>query len=153
MNSKKIIYTIIIVAIIGALAYYGFRSKSQTTNTNPSTPMTTLDNGLQYSITQEGTGQAVKNGDIAVVNYTGKLSDGTVFDSNILPEFHHVSPFEFQLGAGMVIQGWDLGVAGMKVGEKRTLVIPAALAYGPRAIGSIPANSTLTFDVELTGIK
>jgi peptidylprolyl isomerase/FKBP-type peptidyl-prolyl cis-trans isomerase FkpA len=94
-----------------------------------------------------------KNGDTLVMNYTGRLVDGTVFDSNVDPKFSHVTPFEFTLGAGQVIAGWDEGLVGMKVGEKKTLTIPPEKGYGSRATGSIPANSTLIFDVELVGIK
>lgn len=92
-------------------------------------------------------------GDQVTVNYTGMLQDGTVFDSNVDPKFGHVQPFTFQLGVGMVIKGWDEGVLGMKVGEKKHLVIPAEKAYGDRAIGAIPANSTLEFDVEVLSIN
>lgn len=95
-----------------------------------------------------------KAGDVLVMNYTGRLENGTVFDSNVLPEFNHVQPFEFMLGAGQVIQGWDEGLVGMKIGDKKTLVIPPEKGYGDRAVGNIiPANSTLIFEVELVGIK
>lgn len=106
--------------------------------------------GMKIETTQEGTGVEIKNGQTAVVHYTGKLTNGTVFDSSVT----RGTPFEFPLGAGMVIKGWDLGVLGMKVGEKRTLTIPSELAYGERgAGGAIPPNATLVFDVELLGIK
>jgi len=94
-----------------------------------------------------------KNGDVLIMNYTGKLTNGTVFDSNVDPKFGHVEPFEFTLGAGQVIAGWDEGLLGMKVGEKKTLTIPPEKGYGSRAVSAIPANSTLIFDVELVGIK
>lgn len=94
-----------------------------------------------------------KAGDTLVMNYTGRLENGKVFDSNILPEFNHVSPFEFTLGAGQVIKGWDEGLIGMKIGEKKTLVIPSDKGYGDREIPGIPANSTLIFEVELVEIK
>ncbi len=97
--------------------------------------------------------EIAKNGDTLIMNYTGRLTDGTIFDSNVDPKFKHVQPFEFVLGAGQVIKGWDEGLAGMKVGEKKTLTISPDKAYGDRTIGSIPANSTLIFDVELVGIK
>ncbi len=97
---------------------------------------------------------AVKSGDTVSVNYTGKLQDGTVFDSNVDPKFQHVEPFTFTVGAGQVIPGWDKGIVGMKVGEKKTLTIPPADAYGASGIpGVIPANATLIFDVEVTGIN
>ena len=95
-----------------------------------------------------------KAGDLLVMNYTGRLENGKVFDSNVLPEFGHVTPFEFTLGAGQVIAGWDEGLVGMKIGDKKTLTIPPEKGYGDRAIGNIiPANSTLIFEVELVGIK
>ncbi|MBU6501007.1 MAG: FKBP-type peptidyl-prolyl cis-trans isomerase [Patescibacteria group bacterium] len=100
-----------------------------------------------------GTGSEAKNGNTVTVNYTGTLDDGTIFDSNTNAKFQHVQPFSFTLGQGQVIQGWDLGVAGMKVGGKRTLVIPPELGYGGQAVGSIPANSTLHFTVELLSVK
>jgi FKBP-type peptidyl-prolyl cis-trans isomerase len=97
--------------------------------------------------------RAAKNGDSLVMNYTGRLTDGTVFDSNVDPAFRHVQPFEFTLGRGMVIAGWDEGLVGMKVGEKKTLTIPPEKGYGSRGQGPIPPNATLIFDVELVGIK
>lgn len=94
-----------------------------------------------------------KNGDVLVMNYTGRFVDGKVFDSNVDPKFNHVEPFEFTLGAGMVIKGWDEGLLGMKIGEKKTLTISPDKAYGPNDYHGIPGNSTLIFDVELLGIK
>jgi len=85
------------------------------------------------------------------VNYTGTLMDGTKFDSSL----DRGVPFSFTLGAGQVIQGWDIGVAGMKVGEKRKLTIPSSLAYGDTGTpgGPIPPKATLIFEVELLGVK
>src|SRR4051812_1396788 len=94
--------------------------------------MTTTPSGLQYSDDQEGTGAAAKAGDTVEVHYTGTLTDGTKFDSSR----DRGRPFSFALGAGRVIKGWDEGVAGMKVGGKRTLVIPPHLGYGARGAGS-----------------
>ncbi len=104
--------------------------------------------------TENTQARVAKNGDVLVMNYTGKLTNGTVFDSNVDPKFGHVTPFEFTLGAGMVIAGWDEGLLGMKVGEKKTLTIAPEKAYGARSPSPlIPANSTLIFDVELVAIK
>ncbi|HSE56835.1 MAG TPA: FKBP-type peptidyl-prolyl cis-trans isomerase [Candidatus Paceibacterota bacterium] len=106
--------------------------------------------GVTIQVLKEGTGPEIKVGSTAVVHYTGQLVDGKVFDSSK----PRGTPFEFALGAGMVIKGWDIGVAGMKVGEQRKLTIPPALAYGASGVpGAIPANATLIFEVELLGIK
>jgi len=88
-------------------------------------------------------------GQKVTVNYTGWLTNGTKFDSSL----DRNQPFQFTLGAGQVIRGWDEGVAGMKVGEKRKLTIPSDLGYGPNGQASIPPNSTLIFDVELLGVQ
>jgi FKBP-type peptidyl-prolyl cis-trans isomerase len=97
--------------------------------------------------------ETAKAGDVVAMNYTGKLSEGTVFDSNVDPKFGHVEPFVFPLGAGKVIAGWDKGIVGMKIGEKKTLVIPPEEAYGASGYPPvIPPNATLTFEVELIDI-
>jgi FKBP-type peptidyl-prolyl cis-trans isomerase len=97
----------------------------------------------------EGTGEAVKSGDTVVVHYLGTLPDGTKFDSS----YDRNEPFETPIGSGAVIQGWDQGIPGMKVGGKRKLTIPAELGYGERGTGTIPPNSPLIFEVELLEIK
>jgi peptidylprolyl isomerase len=105
--------------------------------------------GFRYRDDQVGTGAEAKKGQTVRVHYTGTLTDGKKFDSSR----DRGDPFEFPLGAGYVIRGWDEGVAGMKVGGRRTLEIPPALGYGARGIGPIPPNSTLLFDVELLGVR
>lgn len=126
--------------------------------TNTPTSQNTMESyttasGMKVTITQEGSGTVAKAGDSVSMNYTGKFADGTAFDSNVDPKFNHVEPFMFTLGAGQVIKGWDEGVAGMKVGEKRTLVIPYTLGYGENGYGPIPPKAELTFDVELVAIQ
>ena len=101
---------------------------------------------LKITIEQEGSGDSAEVGMSVSVHYTGRLEDGTEFDSSI----PRGQPFTFTLGAGQVIKGWDLGVEGMKIGEKRNLVIPPHLGYGIRGAGAtIPPNATLIFDIEL----
>ena len=112
--------------------------------------LTTTASGLQYEDTTEGEGAEATKGQNVSVHYTGWLynngEQGAKFDSS----HDRNDPFEFALGAGMVIKGWDEGVQGMKIGGQRTLIIPAALGYGARGAGGvIPPNATLKFDVEL----
>jgi FKBP-type peptidyl-prolyl cis-trans isomerase FkpA len=105
--------------------------------------------GLQYKDIVVGNGDTAQAGKTVSVQYTGWLANGTKFDSSLSAG----KPFEFTLGNGSVIKGWDEGVAGMKVGSTRILIIPPDLAYGSRDNGSIPANSTLVFQVQLLAIK
>ena len=104
--------------------------------------------GLKITELVVGDGQEATPGTKVSVNYKGELDNGKEFDSS-----YGRGPFEFSLGAGMVIKGWDEGVAGMKVGGKRKLVIPPELGYGSRGIGPIPPNSVLTFEVELLSVS
>ncbi len=116
--------------------------------------MNTTPSGLQYTDTQPGTGAEASPGQNVTVHYTGWLytdgQQGAKFDSSR----DRNDPFSFPLGAGHVIKGWDEGVAGMKVGGQRTLIIPAELGYGARGAGGvIPPNATLKFDVELLAVS
>ena len=105
----------------------------------------TTDSGLKYVVTAEGAGETPKVGDTVKVHYTGKLLDGTKFDSSV----DRGAPIDFPVGQGRVIKGWDEALLSMKKGEKRVLIIPANLGYGPSGRGPIPANATMVFDVEL----
>lgn len=108
--------------------------------------MTENSSGLRWRDDAPGTGSEAKKGDRVQVHYTGTLTDGRKFDSSR----DRGKPFEFHLGIGQVIRGWDEGVQGMKEGGRRTLVIPADLGYGQRGAGNvIPPGATLVFDVEL----
>ena len=132
-----------------------FTMASEKTSSN-SSPLTGAEigasqvtsSGLQITELVSGEGQEATPGTTVSVNYKGTLDNGKEFDSS-----YGRGPFEFSLGAGMVIKGWDEGVAGMKVGGKRKLVIPPELGYGSRGIGPIPPNSVLTFEVELLAVK
>jgi len=116
--------------------------------------MTQTSTGLSFEDSQVGTGSSPTRGQTCVMHYTGWLwengAKGTKFDSSV----DRGRPFSFQLGVGMVIRGWDEGVATMQPGGKRTLLIPAELGYGSRGAGGvIPANATLLFEVELLEVK
>ncbi len=109
----------------------------------------TTPSGLRYVVLAEGSGPTPVVGSSVTAHYTGTLLNGTKFDSSV----DRGSPFSFSVGRGQVIKGWDEAFLSMKKGEKRTLIIPASLAYGERATGPIPPNSTLLFDVELIDFK
>ena len=107
------------------------------------------ESGLRYTETETGDGPIPEDGSVVLVHYTGKLEDGTVFDSSV----ERGEPYQFVLGRGNVIPGWDEGIAMMKEGGKATLVIPPDLAYGAQGAGNvIPPNATLTFEVELVEV-
>jgi FKBP-type peptidyl-prolyl cis-trans isomerase len=124
---------------------------STTTMPMPTDTSTPTPTQLEMTDQVVGTGATAAAGDTVTVNYVGSLTNGTVFDASAN---HGTSGFTFTLGAGQVIQGWDQGILGMKVGGKRTLVIPPSLAYGDQAVGNIiPANATLIFQVELLNVQ
>ena len=149
--TRREMLTVLIVSTIvgGGVFLYG----SQSAIGQTARPMTTAS-GLQIIDTQAGTGAAPQRGQTCVMHYTGWLYEngakGKKFDSSV----DRGQPFEFPVVVGRVIAGWDEGVASMKVGGKRTLIIPAKLGYGERGAGGvIPPNATLIFDVELLGVK
>jgi len=137
-----------VVAVLVAVAVAG-ASQAPGTGGKVDEKVITTGSGLKYVDMVVGTGDEAKKGQTVRVHYTGWLKDGFKFDSSV----DRGKPFEFELGAGRVIKGWDEGVAGMKVGGKRKLIIPAQLGYGDRGAGGvIPPGAELTFEVELLGI-
>ncbi len=152
------IITVLCILVLGAGC-----STSQTTTSTTSTTTSTMTkttetivttaSGLQYVDKKVGDGAMPKAGQKISVNYTGMLTDSTLFDSNVDPKFGHVQPFEFNVGTHQVIAGWDEGLLSMKVGGRRRLIIPYKLAYGEGGSGPIPPKATLIFDVELVAIK
>ena len=162
MNKKNLIIIFVIILILVIAAIYLFNQQNNkmnlTANLNQSNQLeenqqtsNSFDiQGMKVEVLKEGTGEPAKTGNTVSVHYVGTLLNGTKFDSSV----DRGEQFAFILGENRVIQGWELGVLGMKVGEKRKLTIPAELAYGDRAVGNIiPANSTLVFEVELFKIN
>jgi hypothetical protein len=143
----RVIAAVIIFALVAAGAAYIF-APGLRGGGGAGSEVTTAT-GLKYTDLVVGTGPSPRPGQTAVVHYTGTLTDGTKFDSSV----DKGQPYSFVLGRGVVIKGWDEGVATMKVGGKRRLVVPPALGYGPMPRPKIPANSTLLFDVELLDVK
>ncbi len=152
MDKKNIIIIIIIAACIivsGYIIFLKYNPSQDTRQNNDNLSMPEQD--IKIETVQEGSGQEAKTGDAVTVNYTGKLTDGTIFDSSLKPGR---TSFQFTLGQGRVIQGWEIGVLGMKVGEKRMLTVPPELGYGPSGYPPvIPGNATLLFEVELLKIN
>jgi len=152
-NRRLLLIAALVVVVIAVALIIINQNKQPATNTSGLTPganSTTTASGLQIEDLTVGSGAQAKAGDQVVVNYTGWLPDGTKFDSSL----DRNQPFEFTLGAGQVIAGWDEGVSGMQVGGKRRLTIPPELAYGQAGYaGVIPPNATLIFEVELMEIK
>lgn len=139
------LYQIIILFFLSLLMLDGFSQ----TEKDPYKDFLSTGSGLKVKITYPGDGPFPQPGDQVLVHYTGKLLDGTVFDSSI----ERKKPLTFQLGVGQVIKGWDEGIALLKKGGYATLYVPAELGYGDREMGAIPANSTLIFDVQLVDFK
>jgi FKBP-type peptidyl-prolyl cis-trans isomerase len=162
MRSFKILLVLGVIFLLTVLYFvFDYRNSSdkEQLNINPQT-MTEdgekiRNNGstadLKIEILKEGSGLAAKNGDEVLVHYTGWLTNGTKFDSSL----DRGAPFSFVLGSGFVIKGWDMGIVGMKIGEKRRLTVPPELGYGSAGTpgGPIPPDATLIFEAELVGIN
>ena len=156
MDNKYIITTIILISLaVGGGIYFLAKPDSEATIENITEPtpigsgQATMEEKLIIQDITVGTGAEAVSGKKITVNYSGTFTDGTKFDSS----YDRGTPFTFTLGAGEVIQGWDQGFAGMKVGGKRKLTVPPSLGYGPNDYQSIPGNSTLIFEVELLNVE
>ena len=154
MDTKKIIVWIVVVALIGVAAYFGLENYSAApqpadataagTEAEGTVPASAAAEQVQGQEVTIGTGDEAKPGMEVSVEYTGKLTDGTVFDTNV-----GKAPLVFTLGAQGIIPGFQVGVNGMKVGGERLIAVPPSLGYGAQAVGTIPPNSTLIFSVKL----
>ena len=153
-----VILLVVAIALVVVLGFFGIggfsffgSSSPQAAGQNPAQAFLVQVNqngGVTQLVGEDvsvGTGDAVAPGDTVTVNYTGLLTNGTVFDSSD----SHGAPFTFTVGAGQVIPGWEQGLIGMKEGGTRLLAIPPSLGYGANAYGPIPANSTLIFQIQL----
>jgi FKBP-type peptidyl-prolyl cis-trans isomerase len=142
------IAVVIAVAVVALFFIFNPFAVQNTLNPLDTTGGNTTDTGsLVVQDEVVGTGATAQPGDMLTVNYTGKLENGTVFDTSV-----GKAPYKFVLGQNQVIAGWDQGLVGMKEGGKRVLVVPASLGYGATGYGPIPPNATLTFEVELVKI-
>src|SRR3989338_807918 len=153
MTKEKWIAVSVGILVVGFFAFgrdvMNFFQLGGVSSTATPQQQVSLQQSVATSDVVVGTGDVAQVGDLLTVNYTGILQDGVIFDSSL----SRGTPFQFVLGAGQVIAGWDKGFIGMRVGGNRILVIPPSLAYGDKTFGPIPANSTLIFEVELLGVE
>src|SRR3989338_8023583 len=156
MNTKNIIIGVVVIVVIGVVGYYVSKSSANkgADAQNPATAegqqvaATSTPDQVQGQEVTVGTGAEAKPGMQVTVEYTGKLADGTVFDTNVGKD-----PLVFTLGAQGIIPGFQVGINGMKVGGERLIAIPPSLGYGAQQVGTIPPNSTLIFDVKLLKVE
>lgn len=153
---QKVLFAIIATIILLGIGFLIFRERqspapsTEEFNFQPISPTQPPSTTLRIEDIQIGTGAAVKEGDTVVIHYEGKLANGQIFDSS----YRRNTPFETEIGVGRVIEGWDKGLLGMKIGGKRKLTVPPNLGYGARGVPNvIPPNATLIFDLELLDIK
>jgi len=143
-RQARIVAIVVVLAIAGAAVAYLIANRTGNSGTEIMTA-----SGLKYVDLAQGTGASAQTGQMLSVHYTGTLQNGRKFDSSL----DRGTPYQFRIGTGSVIKGWDEGLMGMKVGGKRKLIIPPSLGYGATGTPNIPPNSTLHFDVELLGVK
>lgn len=146
LDQKEWVGVIVAVFVVGFFFIFGQSLISFFTN-NKTASMTQPQLGIEDTLI--GGGDVAESGDRVTVHYVGHFVDGTVFDSSVARN----EPFQFVLGSGLVIKGWDQGVVGMRAGGKRTLIIPPSLGYGSNPNGPIPGNSTLVFEIELLKVE
>jgi FKBP-type peptidyl-prolyl cis-trans isomerase len=147
MSTRQIQVGIAVVAAVAVIVLFFIFNPFTVQNTLNPIDTTSGTGTLVAQDEVAGVGAEAQPGDMLTVNYTGRLENGSVFDTSV-----GKAPYKFILGAGQVIPGWDQGLVGMKVGGKRILIIPAPLAYGATGYGQIPPNATLTFEIELVKI-
>jgi FKBP-type peptidyl-prolyl cis-trans isomerase len=149
LDTKEWVAVIVAVLVVGFFFIFGQTLVNLFTGNNSQTSGMAQTPQVQINDTLMGSGEIAEAGDRVIVHYTGKFTNGTVFDSSLSRN----EPFQFVLGSGQVIQGWDEGIAGMREGGKRTLIVPPSLGYGMSDYGPIPGGSTLVFDVELLKVE
>ncbi len=149
LSKNEWVAIVVSVFVVGFFFVFGQALISLFTGDKSNISKKMQNQGLIVNDTVVGTGDTAQTGDRVIVHYTGKFTNGDVFDSSL----SRGEPLQFVLGSGMVIKGWDEGLVGMKVGGKRTLTIPPELGYGMKNVGPIPAGSTLIFDVELLKVE
>jgi len=155
MNKKFNKYIAVTIGVVVILFFvfitdmFGLFNNENNSGATPGQGYESSPSGLKFQNTLIGEGLEAKEGMLATVNYVGSLKDGTVFDSS----YERGEVFQFVIGAGQVIKGFEEGVAGMKVGGKRVVEIPPELGYSEQEIPGIPANSTLVFEIELMGVQ
>ncbi len=149
LDTKEWVAVVVAVVVVGFFFVFGQTLVSLFTGTKTQSTQMAQTEQLEKNDVSMGTGEIAQVGDRVVVHYTGKFTNGTVFDSS----FSRNEPFQFVLGSGQVIKGWDEGIVGMREGGKRTLIVPASLGYGMSDYGPIPGGSTLIFDVELIKVE
>lgn len=149
LSQKEWVAVIVAVFVVGFFFVFGQTLVNVFSGNNQQVQQAAQAQQLQTQDTVIGGGDVAQLGDRVVVNYVGKFTDGKVFDSSISRN----EPFQFVLGSSQVIQGWNQGIVGMRVGGKRTIVVPPDLGYGMNDYGPIPGGSTLVFDVELLKVE
>ena len=154
--NQRVLFSLLAIILLLGLGFLIFRERqtppppTEEFNFQPISPTQAPSTTLKIEDIRIGTGSAVKEGDTVIIHYEGKFANGQVFDSS----YKRNTPFETEIGVGRVIEGWDKGLLGMKIGGKRKLTIPPNLGYGARGVQNvIPPNAVLIFDVELLDIK